>query len=92
MKNNTEQITAYINQALRLCNDFALSNAKSHLYSAINEIANIEKKRKRRDDVQKQIEKQNQIKKLKEIEQRKKFLEQLNSQLDVNIEGDQQET
>jgi cell division FtsZ-interacting protein ZapD len=92
MKHNTEKTTELITQAIRLCNDFALSNAKSYLYAALNEIVKVNKKREIREKLQKQLDRQMQDKKLKEEQKRKKFLQDLeNPQLDVNIENGQQE-
>lgn len=95
MKQNTERAMMLVSQAIKLCNDFALSAAKSHLCSAMNEMTKVTKKRERREVNQQQIAKQNQENKLKEDARRKALREQLEKQqMDVNIEGyfGQQET
>jgi hypothetical protein len=74
MHDNTERLTMIINQALRLCNDFALQGARSHLYAALNETNKVAKKRERREIVQKQ---EAQERKLKE-ELRIKKMQELN--------------
>jgi hypothetical protein len=94
MKHNSERALMLISQAVKLCDDFALSLAKSHLCAALNEINKVTKKRERRETNLQQIEKQNRENKVKEELRRKKLKEQLdNQQMDVNIEGypDQQE-
>lgn len=85
MKQNTERAMMLISQAIKLCNDFALSTAKSHLCSAMNEMTKVTKKRERREINQQQIIKQNQENKLKEDARRKALREQLDKQMNVNI-------
>jgi hypothetical protein len=58
MKDNTERAAMLVSQALKLCNDFALSSAKSHLYVALQEINKVNKKRDKREIARLQIEKQ----------------------------------
>lgn len=86
MKQNTERAIMLISQAIKLCGDFALSNARSHLCAAMNEMNKVAKKRERREINQQQIDKQLKDNKLKEDLRKKKLKEQLENQMDVNIE------
>lgn len=88
MKQNTERAMMLISQAIKLCNDFSLTAAKSHLCAAMNEMNKVTKKRERREINQQQIEKQVKENKMKEDARRKMLREQLDKQqMDVNIEG-----
>jgi hypothetical protein len=49
MKNNTSQAKAYLTEALKnLPQDFALSDVRYHVLSALNKIEHVEKKRGKR--------------------------------------------
>ena len=49
MKNNTSQAKAYLTEALKnLPQDFALSDVRYHVLSALNKIERVEKKRNQR--------------------------------------------
>ncbi len=51
MKNNTGQIKGYLSKALmEIPDDFALSEVRFHIRSALLKIENVEKKRKHREE------------------------------------------
>jgi vacuolar-type H+-ATPase subunit I/STV1 len=88
MKQNAERAMMLVSQAIKLCDDFALSGAKSHLCAAMSEMTKVNKKRERREINQQQLEKQKIENKLKEDQRRKTLREQLEKQqMDTNIEG-----
>jgi hypothetical protein len=89
MKDNTERAIILISQALKLCNDFALSSAKSHLCIALQEINKVTKKRDRREITRMQIEKQLKERKEKEEAYRKKLNEIDKDQMDTNFQDGQ---
>jgi hypothetical protein len=92
MKDNTERAAMLVSQALKLCNDFALSSAKSHLYVALQEINKVTKKRDKREIARLQIEKQLKERKEKEQAYRKKINEIQKGQMDINVQDDPAKT
>lgn len=74
MKHNAEKAIPYVEKALALMGgDFALSKARSYLSAALNEIAHVDKKRKKRDYNLKQEEIYEKEKKLSAEEARKRI-------------------
>jgi hypothetical protein len=89
MKHNAEKAAALVTQAIRVCQDFALTPARAHLFAALAELNKVANKRDKREKLRLDLEKQLQAKREKEAERLKKLREKvrINTEFPNETEG-----